>query len=210
MALLFGKKQEKQETPSEVGIYSLMDSNSRLIARGTHHEFESQYLFFTLFEGDVKAVEAAKIIQVVPQDKSLPPQMTRYAGFRNGIVALEPMREVGAAMRKNFRVPVSFESFVYPASRPRSTLRSVDLSCGGIAFHSPCVLATGEVFEIVIPLVSEEPLLVRAEALRGRTDPGQGNFYACKFVDLIDDEETLLREAVFAIQISSYNKAQVR
>ncbi len=209
MALLFGKRQEKQEKPSEAGIYLLMDSNSRLLARGTHHEFESQYLFFTIFEGELRSLENAKVIQIVPQDKSLPPQMTRYAGFRNGIVALEPMREAGAAMRKNFRVPVTFTSFVYPDGRPRSTLRSVDLSCGGIAFYSSCVLSTDEVFEIVVPLLSEEPLLLHAQALRGRTDPGKGNFYACKFVDLIDDEETLLREAVFAIQIKSY-KAQVR
>lgn len=209
MALLFGKRQEKQEKPSEAGIYLLMDSNSRLLARGTHHEFESQYLFFTIFEGELRSLENAKVVQIVPQDKSLPPQMTRYAGFRNGIVALEPMREAGAAMRKNFRVPVTFQSFVYPVGRPRSALRSVDLSCGGIAFHSSCVLSTDEVFEIVVPLLSEEPLLLHAQALRGRTDPGKGNFYACKFVDLIDDEETLLREAVFAIQIKTY-KLQTR
>ena len=204
MARLFGKRQEKQEKPSEAGIYLLMDSNSRLLARGTHHEFESQYLFFTLIEGELLDIEQANIVQVVPQDKSLPPQMTRYAGFRNDIVALEPMREAGAAIRKNFRVPVAFDSYVYPASGPRSAMRSVDLSCGGIAFHSNHVFAPKEVFEVVVPLVSEEPLLLRAEALRARSDPGIGNFYACSFVDLIDDEETMLREAVFAIQIKSY------
>lgn len=209
MARLFGKRQEKQEKPNESGIYSLMDSNSRLLARGSHHDFESQYLFFTLIEGDLRDIEQANIIQVVPQDKSLPPQMTRYAGFRNDIVALEPMRQAGAAIRKNFRVPVAFLSYVYPASGPRAAMRSVDLSCGGIAFHSSHVFAPSEVFEVVVPLVSEEPLLLRAEALRARADPGIGNFYACKFVDLIDDEEALLREAVFAIQIKSY-KAQNR
>ena len=209
MARLFGKRQEKQEKPIESDVYSLMDSNSRLLARGTHHDFESQYLFFTLIEGDLMDIEQAKIVQVVPQDSSRPPQMTRYAGFRNGIVALEPMRQAGAAIRKNFRVPVAFDSFVYPASGPRSAMRSVDLSCGGIAFHTPRAFAPGEVFEVVVPLVSEEPLLLHAEALRARSDPGVGNFYACKFVDLIDDEESLLREAVFAIQIKSY-KAQNR
>lgn len=204
MARLFGKRQEKQEKPNESGVYSLMDSNSRLLARGTHHEFESQYLFFTLIEGELLDIEQAKIIQVVPQDSSLPSQMTRYVGFRNGIVALEPMRKAGAALRKNFRVPVVFNSYVYPASGPRASMRSVDLSCGGVAFHSPHAFAPNEVFEVVVPLVSEEPLLLRAEALRARSDPGIGNFYACKFVDLIDDEEALLREAVFAIQIKSY------
>lgn len=209
MALLFGKRQEKQEKNNKDSVYLLMDSNSRMLARGTHHDFESQYLFFTLIEGDLIDIEQANIVQVVPQDKTRPPQMTRYAGFRNGIVALDPMREAGAAIRKNFRVPVAFDSYVYPASGPRSVMRSVDLSCGGIAFHSPHAFAPNEVFEVVVPLVSEEPLLLRAEALRGRSDPGIGNFYACKFIDLIDDEESLLREAVFAIQIKSY-KAQNR
>ena len=120
MARLFGKRQEKQDKPAESDVYSLMDSNSRLLARGTHHDFESQYLFFTLIEGDLIDIEQANIVQIVPQDKGAPPQMARYAGFRNGIVALEPMREAGAAIRKNFRVPVVFDSYVYPASAPRA------------------------------------------------------------------------------------------
>ena len=143
------------------------------------------------------------MLQVVPQDKSLPPLMTRVVDFRENAVALQPMRELGSDVRRNFRVPVVFGSFLYPRSGGRAALRSVDLSCGGAAFRANCSLAVGDVFELVVPLTSEGPLLLNAKLLRVHLEPTGPSFFACKFVDMINDEEALLREAVFAIQISS-------
>lgn len=200
---LFGKKAEKKaEKPAE-NTYVLMDSNSRLCARGYRREApDGKTLFISLAEGDPAMLARIGILQAVPQDKSMPPQMVRFIGSREKIIALEPMRDLGAAMRKNFRVPVVFDSFIYPTRGGRAPLRSVDLSCGGIAFRCRLTLAVGETFEVVIPLTAEGPLLLHAQILRVHLDPS-GNVYACKFIDMIDDEETMLREAVFAIQIST-------
>ncbi len=198
---LFGKKAEKQHAPN---TYVLMDSRSRSLARGRRVPAPGQkILYIKLTDGDLKQVVAAGIIQAVPLDKDQHPQMARVIDFRENAVALDPMREVGSAVRRNFRVPVSFESFVYPPTGGRGALHSIDLSCGGVAFRSPWTFAVGDPFELVIPLTAEGPLLMSAEILRVHLEPSAQNYYACKFVDPIPDEESMLREAVFSIQIDA-------
>lgn len=207
---LFSKKSEKKkaDSPPVEDVYVLLDSNSRPCARGTRKPSpDGKSIFISLFDGEPAILARIGILQAVPQDKAKEPQMVRFIGARGAIVALEPMRGQGAAMRKNFRVPVFFESFIYPARGGRSIIRSIDLSCGGVAFRAPIALAVGELFEIVVPLAATEPLLLKAEILRVHLEPSGINMYACKFVDTIDDEESLLREAVFAIQINA-NKAK--
>lgn len=197
---LFGRKTEKRQQNS---ICVLLDSNSRMVARGTFTVAAGgQEVSVRLLEGDAEALSVIGIVQAVPQDKNLAPLMTRVLRCRDGVVTLAPMREAGAAMRRNFRMPVAFDSFLYPRRGGRATLRSVDLSCGGIAFRSRFPLTVGEEFEVVVPITADGPLVLQAQLLRVHLEP-DGNFYACKFVNMIDDEETMLREAVFAIQISA-------
>ncbi len=200
---LFGKKADKQQENPDV--YMLMDSSSHMLARGIRLPSPGQQLvlFIRLTEGDLQQVVAAGIVQAVPLDKSQPSQMTRVIDSRANAVALAPMRAQGATLRRNFRVPVTFESFVYPPTGGRGSMRSIDLSSGGLAFRSPWTFAVGDQFEVVIPITSDGPLLLRAELLRVHLEPGAQNFYACKFLDLIDDEEAMLRETVFAIQIDA-------
>ena len=201
---LFGRKADKRAEPNAPGIYLLMDSNSRLLARGTRMDAPGRKtIFIKISDGSVKAVADAGVIQAVPQDKTLPPQITRVIDFRPDAVALEPMRDLGSDVRRNFRVPVVFDSFVYPPGGGRASIRSVDLSCGGVAFRTPHPFAVDDTFEIVIPMTSEGPLLIKCQTLRVHLDADTGNFYACKFIDMINDEESFLREAVFAIQIKA-------
>lgn len=200
---LFGKLLGRRPAEAaEQGVYLLMDSSSKLLARGRRMDAPGRKnIYIKLIDGDVKTVVDAGVIQAVPQDKSLPPQMTRVVNFRPDAVALEPMRDLGADVRRNFRVPVEFDSFVYPPAGGQVAIRSVDLSCGGVAFHSPRLFTVGDVFEVVIPMTSEGPVILTCQTLRVRPDPVSGNFCACKFIDMINDEESFLREAVFAIQI---------
>lgn len=200
---LFGRKAEKRKEDL-TGLYLLMDSNSRMLARGRRLDAPGRKnIYIKLIDGNARTLVDAGIIQAVPQDKSLPPQITRVADFREDAVALEPLRELGSEVRRNFRVPVVFDSFVYPPGGGRAPMRSVDLSCGGLAFRSPRPFAVGETFEVVIPMTSEGPLVLTGEILRVHLETDGNNFYACKFIHMIDDEESFLREAVFAIQISS-------
>ena len=126
---------------------------------------------------------------------------------RNDMVQLEVRKTAanGTDMRKNLRVLVSVGSFIYPLTGGwpgRRKIRTHDLSCGGVAFFTDHSLRAGELFEVVIPVTSQ-PLVVKGEILRIRPSGESGAIlYAAKFVDLCDDEETLLREAVFNLQLS--------
>ena len=198
---LFGRKTEKKAPAS---IYLLMDRNSHMLARGKlRRKRESGDLIIDLIEGNVDELEAAEVIQAVPQDKSLAVQMTRFDSGWDDTVTLTPMRDMGSGVRRNFRVPVAFESFAYPHGGGRTPILSQDLSCGGIAFYSFRPFAVGDLFQVVIPLTSEGPLLLNAEILRVHFCDNGSNLYAAKFVDMIDDEEAMVREAVFAIQLSA-------
>ncbi len=118
-------------------------------------------------------------------------------------LVLERLEVLDAGVRSNLRIPVSFESFLYPLyekGRGREAIESVDLSCGGIAFYAPQGHEVGEVMEIVIP-ITEQPLIVRGRILK-RNDLKNGrSLYAAKFVELCHDEEKMIRRAVFGVQI---------
>ena len=56
---------------------------------------------------------------------------------------------------------------------------------------------------MVLP-VTDSPLVVRTQVLRSLPNDGAKlPLYASKFVDLIHDEEALIRKAVFSIQINT-------
>ena len=125
---------------------------------------------------------------------------SRYDMIQLEVAKLAPVNE---DMRKNLRVGVHFKSFIYPITgdwRGRRTVESNDLSAGGIAFFTDHSLQIGEHLEVVIPVTSQ-PLVVRCELLRMRPADRADILYAAKFVDLCNDEETLLREAVFNLQL---------
>ena len=119
----------------------------------------------------------------------------------------------GNDMRKNLRVPVQVDSFAYPLSgswRGRRAVETHDLSCGGVAFFCDREFQVGEQFEVVIPVTSE-PLVVKGQILRQRTVDGrEDTLYAAKFIDLCNDEETILREAVFNLQLSGRPRRTAR
>ena len=99
--------------------------------------------------------------------------------------------------------PVKFKSFIYPLSgiwKGRGEVQSVDISCGGIAFYGQYGLENGETLEIVIPITAR-PMVLRCQILRQQMLRNNRAFYAAKFVDMCNDEETLLREAVFRVQL---------
>ena len=63
--------------------------------------------------------------------------------------------------------------------------------------------------QIVIPVTSQ-PLLVDIKILRERPSPEPIPLYAAAFTDLIHDQETMIREAVFSIQLRQAFETQNR
>ena len=201
-----GKRQPKKEPPKAL----LLSTDSKLLARGELKSAPDDpgSIEVELISGEAETIESAKIVQVIPSDKELRPQMGRYLMRRGDLVVLEPMRGAGAALRENFRVPVDFECFIYPQEGGRAVYRALDLSCGGLAMYSDRELSVGEVCEVVIPITAEGPLILDCEILRTAPFMGAARKYAARFTDLIHDQEAALREAVFQLQVLTAQAAK--
>jgi hypothetical protein len=190
-------KKEKKE------YHFLMDKNANYLARGSAEtDAESGSIQFKVIDGSVDEILRQEIVQVVPADKTKSVTMGKAVSRRANFVHIEPMRDMGMGVRKNFRMPVDFESFIYPDAGGRYIIKSIDLSCGGIAFYSVASLPAGSETEVVIPITAEEPLIVRCAILRVIPFAPPIQKYACQFVDLIQDEEEMIREAVFNVQLA--------
>ena len=204
--IIKGKKQPKKEPPTCL----LLNRDSMLLARGEMKSApDDPSIEVELISGEPEKIESADIVQIVPSDKTVRPRMGRFLMHRDDRVVLKPMRAFGAALRENFRVPVNFECFIYPREGGRAVYRALDLSCGGIALYTNYNLAAGEVFELVIPITAEGPLILDCEVLR--VEPIENTAarkYAAKFVDLIHDQEAALREAVFQLQVQTAQTAK--
>lgn len=104
--------------------------------------------------------------------------------------------QIDANFRRKLRIDIELNTFMYPINDKRTKIhvKSRDISCGGIAIYSDKKLSSGEKFEIVIPCV-ETPIIVALEVLK-KLEEGE-NLYACRFYDLIPQEEALIQESVF-------------
>ena len=134
------------------------------------------------------------------------PIQCRILRQRGDAVLVEKIATLDPEVRRNLRVPVKFDTFLYPLPsscwRGRQTVQSIDLSCGGVAFYTDCSLELHELMEIVVT-PTEEPVILRCEVLR-KQELQNGRFmYATKFVDMCEDEEVVVREAVFSLQLQS-------
>lgn len=119
-------------------------------------------------------------------------------------LVIKPGATLGADARENLRIQTGFESVMYPITgywKGQRAIKGHDLSCGGIAFHTDQPVKNGEVVEMVLP-VTDSPLILRARILRNIPTDDPAPLYAARFVDLCQDEEFLIRKAVFSIQVS--------
>ena len=109
------------------------------------------------------------------------------------------------AERRNFRVPVQVNSFLYPVDgswKGRRAIETIDLSCGGIAFYSDSGMNIGDLAEVVIPITTN-PLLLQIKLLRKDEVIAERARYAAKFVELQPEEDQMICEAVFNVQLQN-------
>ena len=191
-------------------LYLLLDSRGTALAQARPQgpaSTDGNLWQLVVLNDKVDLVTAHKKFRLMAITDSSPSYEGTLVRCRNDIIQLEVRKSAtdGTDMRKNLRVPVSVDSFTYPLTggwSGRRRVRTQDLSCGGVAFFTDHSLRAGEHFEIVIPVTSE-PLVVAGEVLRIRPSGEGGSIlYAAKFIELCNDEETLLREAVFNLQLS--------
>ena len=190
----------------EERLYLLLDSVNTPLARGRMEgPANGNILQMLVLDNDVEKVAKHEVIVLMSMSGSEPPLQCRIVRQRGDRVALEKIASLDPDLRRNLRVPIKFDTFIYPITgqwRGRRAVQSIDLSCGGVAFYGDDGLEIGEKLEMVIP-VREEPVLLRCQILRRQELRNDKVLYAIKFVDMCDNEEVTVREAVFSIQLEN-------
>ena len=196
----------KQEANTQTQSFFLLDSSNIPVARGQLvGPFETTFQVKVL-DDKISDVMRHEQIRLVSLSGSVPVMVTKVVRCRGSIVVLEKLYN---DKRKNLRVPTDFKSFIYPLDgrwKGRRVIQANDISCGGLAFFYEGELGDKEQMEVVVPVTSN-PLILRCEVLRKRpSDRDDTTLYALQFVDMCDDEEMVVREAVFSIQLQNRGK----
>lgn len=188
-------------------MYLILDSQNHALANG---ELASppgaSPVRLNILNNKVDDVMRHEVITLFSANTKELPIQCRILRQRGDTILVEKIATLDPEVRRNLRVPVKFDSFIYalPSSswKGRAAVQSVDLSCGGIAFYSDFHLELHERMEIVVT-PTEEPLILHCEVLRKQELQNDRFLYATKFVDMCEDEEVVVREAVFSLQLQS-------
>ena len=187
-------------------LYLILDSKGTPLANALLvSPPDAEMLQIEVLNGKVEDVAAHREIQLIGIDDSTPNRVGVIVRQREDQLVIQPTAALDANARENLRILTTFSSVMYPVSgrwKGQKNVKGKDLSCGGVAFYSDCRLENREIVELVLP-VTHQPLVVTTEVIRAVEDEGAQPLYASKFVDLIQDEEALIRKAVFSIQIDN-------
>jgi len=188
-------------------IYLILDSKGTPLANAVlESPPNAEVLQIRVLNDKEDIVAEHREIQLIGMDDSTPNRLGVIVRHRNDKIVVQPTAALGAAARENLRIATNFKSVMYPVTggwKGQRDIQAKDLSCSGIAFWSSVSLDEREIIEVVLP-VTDAPLLVKTQVLRQLPDESTSKpLYATKFVDLIHDEEALIRKAVFSIQVSN-------
>ena len=184
--------------------YLLIDSRGAPVAHAISEDGPEKAVWqLQIDDGDLKRVLEHEFVSLVSTSEKVPAMEGRIVRRRDNVIAVESVRTLGEEVRKNLRMPGRFESFLYPVTgrwKGRAPILSNDLSCGGLSFFCARPLEVRERVQVVIP-VTAQPLLLEMAILRQRPSGEQIPLYAGAFEDLLHEEETMVREAVFGLQL---------
>ena len=183
-------------------IYLLLNEFNVPVARGRLlNSVDAPQVQVKLVEGQIEAIKELSMLKLVGLTMDQPSLQGKVLRCGSDSFVLGEIAS-GASIRETLRVSVNFETLIYPVDvtwTGRRKVRLEDLSGGGLSFVCTEKMERGSCVEVVIP-ITPEPLVVKAQILRVK-EQGEQTFYAAKFVDICYDEEKLICEAVFAVQL---------
>ena len=187
--------------------YLILDSQNHALANGELVSPPGTVpMRLSVLDNKVDDVMIHEVITLFSSISNEPPIQCRILRQRGDVILVEKIATLDPEVRRNLRVPVKFNSFIYPLPgsrwRGRRPIQSVDLSCGGIAFYADCPLELHEQLEIVVT-PTEQPVILHCEILRQQELQNGRFMYATKFVNMCEDEEVAVREAVFSLQLET-------
>ena len=176
-------------------LYLILDSKGTPLANAVlESPPNSEVLQIRVLGGKEEKVAEHREIQLIGMDDSTPNRVGVIIRSRGDQMVIQPTAALGPAARENLRIATDFKSVMYPVTggwKGQKAFQAKDLS-------------EREIVEMVLP-VTDAPLIVKTQVLRQLEDEEHPDrpLYATKFVDLIQDEEALIRKAVFSIQIDT-------
>lgn len=197
-------------SPNVENQYLVLDSRGAPLARAIlEGDQNGSCLQFQVLDDGAGAVMSHEQLQFLPiadNDNALMGRVLRCRGER---VTVERLQRLDSELRQNLRMPICFETLIYPLSggwKGRRWVESNDLSCGGLSFFTRYPMEEREQFELVIPITTQ-PVILSCEIIRERPCSREGFImYAAKFVGMCHDEEMLVREAVFNVQLRTRSR----
>ncbi len=190
----------------------ILTSRGEPIAEGMMERAGGGLLRVTVPADEVELVAEHEIVEVVGMGEDNAAWQCMLLEQDGYEVVLCVLMKLDASLRKNIRVSTSFESFLHPVSgvwKGRREFTAVDISCGGLAFYSTDEIEERERVEVVIPVTSS-PLLLHMEILSKQDLKNDRAFYKAKFVDMHHDQECMIREAVFGIQLENHARKRAK
>lgn len=189
--------------------YLLLDSRNvplaHVIMEGNP---DSKFLTTRLMDDGAEEVLQHEIFRLLSMDKRRPLIQCHFVRMEGKRIILEQLSLLDPALRKDLRVPLHSESFLYFTDgngSARCKIHFVDISCGGTAFYGPAGLDKCGSIEIVLPITTC-PLVLMCQILNARELRNNRVLYAAKFLDLCNDEEKMIREAVFGLQLGNRSR----
>lgn len=190
-------------------LYLILDNRGKPLCQAVlESRLNDEALQLRILQDNPDDLTSCNDIQLIGMDDVTPARRGLITRQRGNRLVVHPTENLGAQARENLRVDTDFHSVIYPVSgswRGQRAVMGHDLSCGGVAFRTMQPLETGEIAEMVLP-VTDEPLLLHFKVLRPLSSQGPVPLYAARFVDLIPDQEFLIRKAVFSIQVGRGQK----
>lgn len=187
-------------------IYLLSNQEDKALAKASLiSPLDLQTVQFEVLTERGEGLQVGQTLRFIGHNEGDPDFVGEIQTRKENRIVVRSTAPLDKSARKNLRVDVDFNSLLYPISgdwKGQRMIRGIDLSCGGVAFYCAQTLQVGEVVEMVLPMTTN-PLLLKVQIMRIREATGPLGLYAGRFVDMIHDEETLVRRAVFDIQLQS-------
>ena len=106
--------------------------------------------------------------------------------------------QIDSHLRRHLRITMPFRAYIFPSNGElkRHPVVCKDISCGGIALYTQLPLRSDQIYEIALAC-TEPPLLVNIRVLRDLKNDSGTYLYACEFIDLLPQEESMIQECIF-------------
>lgn len=186
-------------------MYLLLTRDQKPVGKGVLQSGSVRdVLQLKITDGDPEELRRCEVLCLIGSEPGEVPVMCKITGCRNESIVLKKVMTLDPKLRRTYRVPMHFDSFLYPV--PESTwkgripVEAVDMSCGGFAFKAENALQEGSIAELVIPNI-ENPVLLNIKVLHKETLSDGRVLYGSKFLYECPQEEQAVFRSVLSIQL---------